>query len=148
MTVRLVRAVIVSFGCLACVVHLFRLELWGAVSPPPPDVVPDPGPTPVHRYPSSSRAPQMAQRPAAVAGPSTSAPQIDCLCGKPSIELTVRKESENKGRKFRRCGQAKDCKFFEWSDELPQEGNSRPPNPTSIPAKRSRTDDAVRVSYD
>jgi hypothetical protein len=44
-----------------------------------------------------------------------------------------------------------DCDFFEWIDELPQGGNaklSRPPNPPSIPAKRSRTDDAVRVSYD
>lgn len=131
--------------------HLLRSELWGAVSPPPPDVVPEPGPTPAHPYPSSSRTPQMAQRPAPVAGPGTSAPQTDCFCGKPSVELTVRKESENKGRRFRRCGQPKDCNFFEWADELPQEGKaelSRPPNPPSIPAKRSRTDDAVRVSYD
>ena len=139
------------FDCLPHAVHLFRLDLWGAVSPPPPDVVPEPGPTPAHRYPPLSRAPQTAQRPVPVAGPSTSAPQIDCFCGKPSVELTVKKESENKGRRFRRCGQPEACNFFEWADELPQEGKaklSRPPNPPSIPAKRSRADDAVRVSYD
>ena len=93
----------------------------------------------------------MARQPVAAVGPNTSAaPQIDCFCGKPSVERTVRKESENKGRRFRRCGQAQDCDFFEWVDELPQEGNAkltRPLNP-SIPAKRSRTDDVVRVSYD
>ncbi len=113
-------------------------------------MIPEPGPTPAHRHTSSSRVPQMAQQPVAVAGPSISTPQIDCFCGKPSVERTVRKESENKGRRFRRCGQPTDCDFFDWIDELPQ-GNarlSRPPNPPSIPAKRSRTDDAVRVSYD
>jgi len=93
----------------------------------------------------------MAPQPVAAAGPSTSAPQIDCfcICGKPSVERTVRKESENKGRRFRRCGQAQGCDFFEWVDGLPQEGNakpSRPPNP-SIPAKRSRTDDATPRKY-
>ena len=148
MTVRLIHAVIVSFRLPT----LFQLELWGAVSPPPLDVIPEPGSTPAHRYPSpSSRAPQMAQRPVPVAGPSTSAPQMNCFCGKPSVEFTVRKESENKGRRFRRCGQPVDCNFFEWTDELPQEGkakHSRPPNPPSIPAKRSHTDDAVRVSSD
>ncbi|KAH9985368.1 hypothetical protein BJV77DRAFT_1032773 [Russula vinacea] len=63
---------------------------------------------------------------------------------------TVRKESENKGRRFRRCGQPEDCNFFEWADELPQEGKaklSRPPNLPSIPAKRSRTDDAASKKY-
>jgi hypothetical protein len=88
----------------------------------------------------------MARQPVAAAGPSTSAPQIDCFCGKPSVERTVKKESENKGRRFRRCGQAQDCDFFEWVDELPQEGNAKLSRP-SIPVKRSRTDDAVRVSY-
>ena len=148
--VRLIRTVIVSFRLPPYAVHLFQSGLWDAFSSPPPEVIPEPGPTPAQRYPPSSNAPQMARQPVAVAGPSTSAPQIDCFCGKPSVERTVRKESENKGRIFRRCGQAQDCNFFEWVDELPQEGNaklSRPPNP-SIPTKRSRTDDAVRVSYD
>ncbi|KAI0272245.1 DNA topoisomerase [Russula aff. rugulosa BPL654] len=123
--------------------------LWDAFSSPPPVVTPEPGPTPVHRYPPSSHAPQIARQPVAAAGPSTSASQIDCTCGKPSVEWTVRKESENKGRRFRRCGQAQDCNFFEWVDEPLQEGNaklSRPPNP-SIPAKRSRTDDATPRKY-
>lgn len=148
--VRLTRAVIISSGCLPYALHLFRSGLWDAFSSPPPDVIPEPGPASAHRYPPSSHAPQMAREPVAATGLNTSAPQIDCFCGKPSVERTVRKESENKGRRFRRCGQAQDCNFFEWSDELPQEGNgklARPPNP-SIPAKRSRTDDAVRVSYD
>ena len=150
MMVRLTRAVIISSGCLPYALHLFRSGLWDAFSSPPPDVIPEPGPASAHRYPPSSHAPQMAREPVAATGLNTSAPQIDCFCGKPSVERTVRKESENKGRRFRRCGQAQDCNFFEWSDELPQEGNgklARPPNP-SIPAKRSRTDDAVRVSYD
>jgi DNA topoisomerase-3 len=71
--------------------------------------------------------------------------------------LTVKKESANKGRLFRRCGQpdGDSCQFFEWADEPPRDaGNSTgtgmkrpggPPNPPSIPAKRSRTDDAVRA---
>ena len=146
MMVRLIRAVIVISGCLSYAVYLFQPGLWNAFSSPPPEVIPELGP---NRYPPSSYAPQMAQQSVAAASPSTSAPQINCFCGKPSVEKTVKKESENKGRKFRRCGQAEDCDFFEWSDELPQ-GNakfSRPQNP-SIPAKRSRTDDAVRVSYD
>jgi DNA topoisomerase-3 len=85
------------------------------------------------------------------AGPNTSAPQIDCFCGKPAVEFTVRKESENKGRQFRRCGQPENCNFFEWVDELPQTDKtkrSRTPNVPSIPAKRPRTDDAVCVSDD
>jgi hypothetical protein len=125
-----------------------QLELWGAVSPPPPDAVPELGPTRIH---SSSRVPQTAARSVPVSGPSTSAPQINCFCGKPAVELTVKKQSENKGRRFRRCGQPKDCDFFEWADELPQEHKlkrSGPPDPPSIPAKRSRTGDAVRVSDD
>ncbi|KAI0302708.1 DNA topoisomerase [Russula brevipes] len=122
-------------------------ELWGAVSPPPPDAVPELGPTRTH---SSSRAPQTAPRSVPVSGPSTSAPQINCFCGKPTVEFTVKKQSENKGRRFRRCGQPKDCDFFEWADELPQEHKlkrSGPPDPPSIPAKRSRTGDATPRKY-
>ncbi|KAH8980237.1 DNA topoisomerase [Lactarius akahatsu] len=125
--------------------------LWGAVPPLPVDLAPAPGPNPSRppsRPPSSSRAPQTAPRSAPATGPSTSAPQINCFCGKPSVEFTVRKESANKGRQFRRCGQPENCDFFEWTDEPPRDGmkpGDRPPNPPSIPAKRSRTDDAVRV---
>ncbi|KAH9985783.1 DNA topoisomerase [Russula compacta] len=122
-------------------------ELWGAVSPLPSDVVPELGPTRVRPSRSSSRVPQTIQRQVPVAGPSTSAPQIDCFCGKPSVELTVRKESENKGRRFRRCGQPEACDFFEWADELPQDKRSGPSNPPSIPAKRSRIDDATSKRY-
>ncbi|KAI9507464.1 DNA topoisomerase [Russula earlei] len=129
-------------------------ELWGAVSPPPPSpplgMAAELGLTHAHSSRSSSRAHPTAQRSVPVAGPSTSAPQINCFCGKPSIEHTVRKESENKGRRFRRCGQTKDCDFFEWVDELPQENaakDRRPPNPPSIPAKRTRADDAAQTKY-
>jgi hypothetical protein len=65
------------------------------------------------------------------------------------VELTTRKDTENKGRQFRRCGQANACDYFKWVDELQQEDKakrSRTPDPPSIPAKRSRTDDAVRFS--
>ncbi|KAH9166435.1 DNA topoisomerase, partial [Lactarius sanguifluus] len=127
--------------------------LWGAVPPLPVDLAPAPGPNPSRppsRPSSSSRAaPQTAPRSAPDTGPSTSAPQINCFCGKPSVEFTVRKESANKGRQFRRCGQPENCDFFEWTDEAPRDAGmkpgGRPPNPPSIPAKRSRTDDAVRV---
>jgi hypothetical protein len=128
----------------------FQLEPWGALSPPPtpppPEMNPELGSTRAH--PSRSSAPPTARRSVPVPGPSTSAPQIGCFCGKPSVEFTVRKDSENKGRRFRRCGQPENCNFFEWVDELSQEDGAKrggPPNPSSIPAKRSRAEDAVPV---
>jgi hypothetical protein len=141
--------------------------LWGAVEPPPPvNLAPVPGPNPQPRLPPPSRppststsraAPQTAPpRSAPAAEPNPSAPPMNCFCGKPSIERTVKKESANKGRLFRRCGQTeKPCDFFEWADEPPRDaGNGNgmkravgPPNPPSIPAKRSRTDDAVRAPF-
>ena len=134
--------------------NFYPEALWGAVPPLPVDLAPAPGPNPTHppsRPPSTSRAtPQTAPRsaPAPATGPSTSAPQINCFCGKLSVELTVKKESANKGRHFRRCGQPESCDFFEWTDEPPRDAGMKrgggPPNPPSIPAKRSRTDDAVR----
>ncbi|KAI0295814.1 DNA topoisomerase [Multifurca ochricompacta] len=93
---------------------------------------------------SSSGALQTAPRTLPVAGPSTLAPQINCFCGKPSMELIVKRDSENKGRRFRRCGQPENCDFFEWTDEPPREdktNHGRPPNPPSILAKRKRIDD-------
>ena len=128
--------------------------LWGAVDPPLVDVAPAPGPNPTRppptRPPSTSGpTPQTAPRSAPATGPTPSAPQINCFCGKPSAELTVKKESANKGRHFRRCGQPQSCDFFEWTDEPPRDGGSMkhgggPPNPPSIPA-RPRTDDVVRI---
>jgi len=145
----------------AVLLFFFQSELWGAVSPPPPpppppplppsDMVPELGSARAQSSRSSSRAPPTAQRSVPVAGPSTSAPQIDCFCGKPSVEFTVRKESENKGRRFRRCGQPEACAFFEWADEFPQDDKVKrggPSIPPSIPAKRSRPEDAVRPSDD
>ena len=120
------------------------------------DVAPAPGPNPTRPPPTrpastSGPTPQTAPRSAPATGPTPSAPQINCFCGKPSAELTVKKESANKGRHFRRCGQPQSCDFFEWTDEPPRDGGSMmkhgggPPNPPSIPAKRPRADDAVRV---
>ncbi len=136
--------------------HFHQKALWGAISPPPVEVAPAPAPgpnatRPPSRPPSSTRAtPQTAPRSAPAAGPSPAAPQINCFCGKPSVELTVKKESANKGRRFQRCVQPQSCDFFEWTDEPPRDvGNmkhgARPPDPPSIPAKRSRTDDTVRI---
>ena len=141
------------FSIVNLMLSMLPLELWGAVSPPPPDVVPQPGPTHPQPPPPAPlpRAPQTVQRPVPGAGPNTSTPQTICFCGKPTVEFTVRKESENKGRQFRRCGQPEDCDFFEWVDEILQNDKakrSRTPNVPSIPAKRPRRDDAVRVSDD
>ncbi|KAI0256361.1 DNA topoisomerase [Lactifluus subvellereus] len=122
-------------------------DLWGAVSPPPPDIVPEPGPTRTRPPQPSSRVPQTTVGQVPVAGPSTLKPQVNCYCGKPSVEFTVRKESMNKGRPFRRCGQPENCDFFEWSDDPPREDTgkrSRTQNSSIIPAKRSRTDDAKK----
>ncbi|KAH9979024.1 DNA topoisomerase [Lactifluus volemus] len=125
-------------------------DLWSAVSPPPPEVVPEPRPTVTHPSAPSSHVTQTVPRPAQAAGPSTLTPQVNCHCGKPSVELIVKKESVNKGRPFRRCGQAESCDFFEWADEPPREEigkRGRTPNPPFIPAKRSRTDDAAPRKY-
>jgi DNA topoisomerase-3 len=47
-----------------------------------------------------------------------------CACGKAAVQLTVVKEGNNKGRKFWRCSQDQECKFFEWGDEPPKGGQS------------------------
>ena len=142
-----------------------QTALWGALTvdltsapapplprPPPPS---RPPPTSTSTSTSTSRAaPPPPPRSAPASEPNPSAPI--CLCGKPSVELTVKKESANKGRRFRRCGQPESCDFFEWADEPPRDvgstgtkrvgggGGGGPPNPPSIPAKRTRTDDTVR----
>ncbi|KAH9189048.1 hypothetical protein AeNC1_008969, partial [Aphanomyces euteiches] len=47
-------------------------------------------------------------------------PRQLCLCRKPPIELTVKKEGENKGRKFLKCNnQNNPCKFWEWAPQAP-----------------------------
>ncbi|KAL8293238.1 hypothetical protein RQP46_000932 [Phenoliferia psychrophenolica] len=58
---------------------------------------------------ASSSAPPA---PAPVAGPP-------CSCGQPSVQRTVAKEGETKGRKFFVCSKgptAGKCKYFEWAD--------------------------------
>lgn len=129
-------------------VHSLGLELWDAVSMPPSALATEPGLPSAQSSLSSSRAPQTLQRSVTETEPSISVPQ-NCKCGKPAVEFTVRRDTGNIGRRFRRCGQPNDCGYFEWVDELPQKDQakrSRTPNPHSIPAKRARTDDAVRIS--
>jgi len=63
------------------------------------------------------------------------------------MEFTVRKDSENKGRRFRRC---EDCGFLGWVDELPPGDAAKRgglPNPLSIPAKRCRPEDGTPKRY-
>lgn len=62
-----------------------------------------------------------------------------CLCGQPSIQLTVRKEGPNTGRVFYKCGRPEQegrCTFFQWADE-PAGGagapGGQPPNATGPP---------------
>ena len=44
-----------------------------------------------------------------------------CLCGHPSVQRTVQKESQNKGRVFFACGGysagRNQCTYFQWADE-------------------------------
>ena len=40
-----------------------------------------------------------------------------CQCGKATVQLTVKKEGANKGRKFWKCAQfSRGCRFFQWID--------------------------------
>jgi len=48
-----------------------------------------------------------------------------CNCGVTAIELTVRKEGNNQGRKFFACSNNKACNFFLWSDDLQGSNNNR-----------------------
>ncbi len=140
MMVRPIRAVIVSFRLPTLCCAFVSIRTLGCFFLASSRGDSEPVPTPAHRYPSSSHAPRIAQQPVAAPGPSTSVPQINCLCGKPSVERTAGRENENKGRRFRRCRQpaSEDCKFFEWIDEPAQDGNAklnRPPNPPLFPRR-------------
>lgn len=73
----------------------------------------------------------------------------NCSCGIPAQELSVVKESTNKGRKFWTCGHhpEKRCQFFEWmtgtSESTTQSGKgveafARPIVPAKRPLVRTR----------
>jgi DNA topoisomerase-3 len=42
--------------------------------------------------------------------------QTLCLCGKQAVQLTVKKDGPNMGRKFYSCADNKTCDFFLWCD--------------------------------
>jgi len=76
-------------------------------------------------------------RPASGSGPAnpgqdTAGPA--CLCGHPSVTLTVRKEGPNTGRMFYKCPmpQGEQCGFFQWADEAPKQPG--PPCQCGIPS--------------
>jgi len=48
-----------------------------------------------------------------------------CNCGAPAVELTVRKEGNNQGRKFFSCPNNKACNFFQWADDSQGSNNNR-----------------------
>mmetsp|Transcript_21416 Transcript_21416/g.49861 ORF Transcript_21416/g.49861 Transcript_21416/m.49861 type:complete len:585 (-) Transcript_21416:170-1924(-) len=51
-----------------------------------------------------------------------------CLCGQPSLGLTVRKDGPNQGRIFFKCAnQQAPCGYFQWADEAPP-----PPGPPCL----------------
>ncbi|KAJ8037131.1 DNA topoisomerase 3-alpha [Holothuria leucospilota] len=54
---------------------------------------------------------------------SNSGNAVVCNCGSDAVELTVRKEGPNKGRKFLKC-QSGQCNFFLWSDQEPNQNSS------------------------
>jgi len=41
-----------------------------------------------------------------------------CKCGVTSVKRTVKKEGENKGKKFFICANGNICKFFKWVEEM------------------------------
>ncbi|XP_012287249.1 DNA topoisomerase 3-alpha isoform X2 [Orussus abietinus] len=67
--------------------------------------------------------------------PAVTAPNvINCLCGLPAKQLTVRKEGPNKGRQFYKC-QQDICKFFDWGNEA---GSEFPEGQIRAPSARGR----------
>ncbi|XP_068146758.1 DNA topoisomerase 3-alpha [Drosophila tropicalis] len=40
-------------------------------------------------------------------------------CHQPARQMTVRRNGHNQGRLFYKCPKPKECKFFQWADELP-----------------------------
>jgi DNA topoisomerase-3 len=82
---------------------------------------------------SRSTAKPKSKRPIPAQEPIASGSKTPmCRCDVPAAERTVVKvDSENKGRKFYRCGTEKNCQFFEWVDE--------PGKSSTVPAKRSHS---------
>ena len=54
----------------------------------------------------------------------------------PAIELSVTRESTNKGKKFWKCGNNSACEFFEWSDAVQAGGGGYGSSNKVVPAKR------------
>ena len=55
-----------------------------------------------------------------VASENTNSDKPNCNCGQPAVELIVRKEGPNTGRKFFKCSQSSGgCHFFVWADAPP-----------------------------
>eukprot|EP00794_Sanderia_malayensis_P009163 gene9163-10136_t len=56
--------------------------------------------------------------------PSSDENSVVCSCGKPALQLTVRKDGPNQGRQFYKCADDNKCKFFLWADEGPGNNNT------------------------
>ncbi|GJJ12157.1 hypothetical protein Clacol_006398 [Clathrus columnatus] len=75
-------------------------------------------------------------RPSQVDSSGNSDPtEVLCKCSVPVVERTVTKESANKGRKFRACGNQGGCDFFEWMD-IPSSSSVAS---VTVPTKRMRS---------
>lgn len=85
-------------------------------------------------------------RPRQTVGSATQSADGQCKCGVLAAERTVVKESENKGRKFRSCGNQGVCDFFEWLDGPPSASVNTPAS-RSIPSKRTLTERSVRLNH-
>ncbi|KAG8969678.1 DNA topoisomerase [Tulasnella sp. 419] len=111
----------------ACDSVLFNLDSDDGEDPPAP---PNP---PSRRPPPQSTAPIV---PLTTGNASISG--VQCRCGVQAVERTVTRESQNKGRKFWKCGNGDACDFFEWFDgpSGKSDGGIGDMN-KSIPAKRN-----------
>mmetsp|Transcript_77697 Transcript_77697/g.180224 ORF Transcript_77697/g.180224 Transcript_77697/m.180224 type:complete len:571 (-) Transcript_77697:89-1801(-) len=120
--------------------------LFGGMAPPPWDVPAQPSgmPQQANAFPGAGhtfsslptcQGPPGGADPGQGAGPGPGPP---CLCGQPSVALTVRKEGPNTGRIFYKCPmpQGEQCSYFQWADEMPPQPG--PPCQCGVPSRQRK----------
>ena len=97
--------------------------------------------------PPAGRTREHPPRPLQRAGSAAQSADGQCKCRVLAAERTVVKESANKGRKFRSCGNQGACDFFEWVDGPPPSASVSTSNSRTIPSKRTLTERSVRPNH-